>query len=215
MATETAETRRGTRIYHERRSDERHTTIMRFAALRTFAGHHLCIVRDLTSKGAKLQTYGKLQPGASVYLDMQPDEPVAGEVVWSSGEHAGVRFHTKMDVLRTSAIGDSGRRRQVPRFELECSGLVRTSAQSLHVRLRNITLAGAAISNVEGLKMSTPISLSMPDMPPLEAVVSWTDGDVAGLTFKKRLPVDTLAVWIEQHQSLLATGSSYNRRSEV
>jgi hypothetical protein len=126
-----------------------------------------------------------------------------------------VRFHTQLDVLRTSEVRDSGPRQQLPSFELECSGLVRIGAQSFPARVQNISLAGAAVSNVEGLKMSTPILLSMPDMPPLEAVVSWTDGDQAELTFSRRLPVEDLAVWIEQHQSLLATGSSCSRSSEV
>jgi len=52
---------------------------------------------DLSRSGCRLEfVRRRIGPGATVNLDFRAGNPVAGEVVWTDGDHAGVRFHSTL-----------------------------------------------------------------------------------------------------------------------
>ena len=52
------------------------------------------MLMDLSRSGCRLE-FGRhnIGAGATVNLDFRTGKPVGGEVVWTDGAHAGVRFH--------------------------------------------------------------------------------------------------------------------------
>ena len=52
---------------------------------------------DLSRSGCRLEFARRnVDQGATVNLDFQMDKPVGGQVVWTDGAYAGVRFHSAL-----------------------------------------------------------------------------------------------------------------------
>jgi hypothetical protein len=55
------------------------------------------VLVDLSRSGCRLEfARCNIDPGATVNLDFRMGKPVGGEVVWTDGAHAGVRFHSAL-----------------------------------------------------------------------------------------------------------------------
>ena len=52
---------------------------------------------DLSRSGCRLE-FGRhnIDAGATVNLDFRSGKPVGGQVIWTDGAHAGVRFHSAL-----------------------------------------------------------------------------------------------------------------------
>ena len=55
------------------------------------------VLIDLSRSGCRLEfSHRRVDQGATVNLDFQLGQPIGGQVVWTEGAFAGVRFHTAL-----------------------------------------------------------------------------------------------------------------------
>jgi hypothetical protein len=190
---------------HERRIEQRHQSVMKAAAVHSFGGQSLCIIRDMSENGLKLRTFRPFAPGTTVLVELQPNDAMSGVVVWATDGEMGVKLYTPLDVAFTLKP-PGGRRLRFPRFEVDCPVVARFGARTVPGRLRNISTGGVALAVAPGRKLSGTVTLNIPDLPPHNGTVQWNDEDRIGLSFNRRLDVEALAAWIEQHQEFLGAG---------
>ena len=80
----------------ERRYSDRLPTEVGLAC-RVPASPERATLVDLSRSGCRLEFARRnIDPGATVNLDFQIGKPVGGQVVWTDGAHAGVRFHSAL-----------------------------------------------------------------------------------------------------------------------
>ena len=59
-------------------------------------GRTLCKVVDLSTGGARLQTYSALKQGSTIWLTLPGLTPVAANVMWADDFAAGCQFQTAL-----------------------------------------------------------------------------------------------------------------------
>jgi hypothetical protein len=75
---------------------------------------------DLSRSGCRLEfARHNIDAGATVNLDFRTGKPVGGQVVWTDGAHAGVRFHSSLPRLVAIEFGLEQREAQPEGFELD------------------------------------------------------------------------------------------------
>lgn len=80
----------------ERRFSDRLPTEVGLAC-RVPASPERATLIDLSRSGCRLEFARRnIDPGATVNLDFRVGKPVGGQVVWTDGAHAGVRFHSAL-----------------------------------------------------------------------------------------------------------------------
>jgi hypothetical protein len=80
----------------ERRFSDRLPTEVGLAC-RVPASPEQATLVDLSRSGCRLQfTRRNIDPGATVNLDFRIGKPIGGEVMWTDGAYAGVRFHSAL-----------------------------------------------------------------------------------------------------------------------
>jgi PilZ domain-containing protein len=87
---------------------------------------------------------------------------------------------------------DLGKRAEA-RHPMVWRGQIHFSFDSNPVRLRNISTGGALVDVAIDYPVGSEIMLDLGDAGQFDAVVSWTEGDQAGLSFKKPFDVACLA----------------------
>ena len=61
------------------------------------ASPELATLVDLSRSGCRLEFARRnIDPGATVNLDFRTGKPIGGEVVWTDGSYAGVRFYSAL-----------------------------------------------------------------------------------------------------------------------
>lgn len=80
----------------ERRYNDRVPTEVGVSC-RVPASPEKAVLIDLSRSGCRLEFSRKrVDQGATVNLDFQVGQPIGGQVVWTDGPHAGVRFHSAL-----------------------------------------------------------------------------------------------------------------------
>jgi PilZ domain len=57
-------------------------------------------LRNVSPDGALIETSFELAPGADPFLDLGKAGSVFGTIVWSKGNHSGLKFHERFDITR-------------------------------------------------------------------------------------------------------------------
>ena len=189
----------------ERRSSERHTTVLRLAFLHTPRGREGCVVRNISSMGLGARVYRPIGVGATVQAELCPGAMPSGRVAWARGSQVGIAFDEPLDVehvLRTPWTAETGGKSRLPRFDIATPAQARVGANLLGVRILNISQGGARIALQADVKVGADMVVKLPLLPPRPATVRWAGAGCAGICFHEQLPFDTLASWIAQQESL-------------
>ena len=179
-----------------RRSGDRHMTLFRVAALVTPAGRELCLLKNLSAGGALIRAYSDLRESEKVELELKERQKIAGEVSWVRGSDAGIRFDRHIDVLRMLSVDADGAKPRMPRIEVRAFAIVRQGAVLHRAVLSNISQGGLNVECSANLSVGGEVTVSLPGLPPQQAVVRWQEPGCCGIRFNSVLALPVLVEWL-------------------
>lgn len=183
-----------------RRADDRHLTLFRVGSMIVGKRRELCLVKNISAGGALIRAYCKLEPDQRLEVELKEGQRVAGQVNWVRGSDAGITFDRPVDVVDLLKSNSGGPRPRMPRVEVRCVGFVREGAILHRATLHNISQGGVSVEVANPLTVGADVAVSLPGLPPQNAVVRWNDGRRYGITFNTVLPLAGLIEWLHTRQ---------------
>lgn len=176
----------------ENRRAQRYTLMMRVAKLVSPTGEFLCILRDASNTGVRIQAFHPLPPGKTMWLEMPNEQRYEVELVWEQDGHAGLRFINPVEILEV--VNDPGPHGKRPvRLAVQLPALISTSGISAAVVIRNLSQQGAMIECPTHLALEQKLRLESDALPALQATVRWRRSNDYGLSFDQTFRFDELA----------------------
>ena len=185
----------------ERRTAQRHVTLLRIGKIITPHRQELCLIRNISSGGLKAQVYARHAAGNRLTVEMGSDERLAGKIVWVKDAHIGVQFDKEIEVAVILGHRADGRRARPPRLDVACPARLRLDTDLHPVTLRDISQGGAKAALDAAIDPGTTGSIAIDGLQPMGAVVRWCHGGLVGLAFFQPIPLHALATWLEQSQA--------------
>jgi hypothetical protein len=183
----------------ERRTSERQLTVLRVAALHVEGARQLCMVRNVSSGGLRLQVFRPPSVGARVSIALKSGHFLAGGARWARGCHVGVALDAPLDVrdlLSTAWNGAQDRRPRLPRMEVDHAILVRLDARTRAARLCDISQGGAKLEVPGGATLGSSALLLLAEAAAVAGTVRWAAGDAIGIAFHEPLSLRWLSDWL-------------------
>jgi hypothetical protein len=184
----------------ERRTEQRHTSLLRVGKLVTETEQLLCMIRNISSAGAMLKIYQSLEVGSAVEIEVTPDCPVAATVIWVQEDLAGVAFAEKIDVVAAlrggPRMGPYRRVARTPRLRTRRPATMHTDDIECQVVLCDLSLNGAKIETDAELATDVEVALFVDGLQPLTGRVRWCHDLHAGMEFDIPVQMDVLVAWM-------------------
>ena len=95
-------------------------------------------------------------------------------------------------------------RRQLPRYPVQCAARIRIGNRQYAGYIDNISVGGARLRTISPIRRLGEVVLRLPDLPPLQCTLRWTDAYNAGVLFALTLSSEDLARWAESRSAPLA-----------
>jgi hypothetical protein len=183
----------------ERRTQQRHLTILRVGALIVDGTRELCLVRNISAGGVMAHVYRDLPIGTRVEIEIKNDEPLPGKIVWADDANVGIAFDTKIDVpdlLATSKIMGEGKRARRPRVCVDRMAKVRCGAQVAFVHARDVSQGGVKIDTDHPFPVDADVVVTLDGFRPLPGIVRWRREGQCGISFIQVIPIQELCDWL-------------------
>lgn len=183
----------------ERRGELRQITVLRAGILHLKGSKQLCLVRNISSGGLMARVYSSLEVEEILEVELRPGELLAASVTWKNESSVGLKFAVEVDVpnlLATPWVAERHHRPRVPRIAATARCRIREGSRIYTAQLKNISLGGVGLNADVNLAGHTELIVSIPDLPPLRALLRWSDGQAAGLSFAQPLRFESLALWL-------------------
>ena len=181
-------------------------------ALTSGSVRRACAVRKLSAGGAILHCDHDVEIGQRLELELANGEQLAGQVAWRRGGEVGLSFDTQVDVFAFIAqdiVNQPGERRRMPRVELVCPALIEAEGWTELVTSRDVSQGGVKLDVPFALKPELRVVVTLEGLRPVEGVVRWTQGQLAGIAFLPELSWQELMLWLkERRRSAFAQGGA-------
>lgn len=184
----------------DRRTSERHLSLLRVGSLVVEDRHELCLIRNISAGGMMIRAYCDLPLGMPVSIELRQGEPIRGVVRWVENELTGVSFDQAVDVLGLLQLTTDGQRPRMPRIELDCNAWIREGEQVQRVRVLNVSQGGVCIEAHRPLTLDADVVVTMIGLVPVAAVVKWVERTCFGIGFNRKLPLRDLVGWLREQQ---------------
>jgi hypothetical protein len=185
----------------DRRTQQRHLTILRVGALIVDGTRELCLVRNISAGGVMAHVYRQLDVGTRVAVEIKNDDPLPGKVVWEADSSVGIAFDQKIDVpdlLATSKLLGDGRRARRPRVEINRLAKVRCGADVFFVDALDISQGGVKVAVEQDLPIDADVVVTLDGFRPLPAIVRWMRDGQCGISFIQVIPIAELCDWLRR-----------------
>lgn len=162
-----------------------------------------CTIRKLSSAGAMLQLDEEVVEAEGLRLELANGQSLAGRVSWTEEGTAGFLFAEPIDVISTIARNLAAlpaERRSVPRVELHQTICVRRGNQVEFTRSRNLSQGGCGFETDIAVQVGDLVQINFDGLRPLDGVVKWAQGNLAGVAFDEDIPWQLLMPWLRQVQ---------------
>jgi hypothetical protein len=162
-----------------------------------------CAIRKLSAGGAILHCDHDLEIGERLELELMNGEHLAGRVVWRRGSEVGLSFDTQIDVFAIIAqdiVSQPGERRRMPRVELICPALLDVDGRSLPVTTRDVSQGGVKLDVPFPLAAEEKVTVTLDGLRPVDGVVRWSAGNLAGIAFLPELRWQELMLWLKDRR---------------
>ena len=181
----------------DRRLAPRVATIMRVGILHSARGNDLCIVRNISSGGALIDSLSDHRAGEEVVVELKNGARIAGTVAWTGEGKFGIRFEQVVDLAQILADRSAGKgeRARMPRIVLGCAANLRVGPDRYAATILDMTQQGAKIEIGQAIGAGKVV-LDIPGLGTHPAVVKWNRAGRAGLIFEKAILFGELARWL-------------------
>lgn len=177
----------------EQRSAERAPlAVLRAAKLVTQAGEYVCMVRDVSTGGVRIQMFHAVPADDHAFLELGNGEVYPMIRVWTRDRQAGFRFPTPIDVAAFIAEAGKYPRRAI-RLRIRRPGLAYSGGIVRNITLRDLSQTGASFSCRDYLALFQPLVLSIDGLPECSGWVRWRQGQDYGMVFEATCRLDQLA----------------------
>ncbi len=187
-----------------RHGSQRHVTVLKVGRAVVDGQDQLCLVRNMSREGAKLDIYHEVERGQKITIELRSDKVVTGTVRWVGDHAAGIEFDEPVDV---SDMLQGRPQRSVlrklprsPRFLASAHvHLQPEKGPNLTGELVNISLHGLCMETVDEAKTDDHVVARVEGLPARSATVRWVRDGMIGLHFEMPLGFSELARWLEDH----------------
>jgi hypothetical protein len=184
----------------ERRTGERHLSLLRVGALMIGERRELCLIRNISGGGMMIRPYSIIAEGTRLSIELKHGDSVSGVARWSSDMLVGVEFDRPIDVLALLTPAGDGPKPRMPRIDVSCSALLRHDGDVYRVELVNISQGGICVSTTADLTLDGDVVVSPPGLHSAAGVVKWKEGDQYGIGFNRVYPVHELMGFLKDQQ---------------
>lgn len=188
-----------------RHGSERYMTVLKVGRAVVDGQDQLCLVRNMSCEGAKLDIYHDVEQGQKITIELRSDKVVTGTVRWVGDHAAGIEFDTPVDV--SDMIQQRPQRSVLrklprsPRFVAQAHAhLQHDKGQTISGELVNVSLHGLCIETVDEARVDDHMIARIEGLPPRSATVRWVRDGMVGLHFDMPMGFSELARWLENHQ---------------
>lgn len=186
----------------DRRGGERHLTLFRVGTLMVGERRELCLIKNISAGGAMLRLYtGGLSLGQSLTVELKCGQPLSGKVAWVSEPNVGLEFDAPIDVVAMLTQNEDGPRPRMPRIECSSFATIREGASIFRGRACDISQGGVKVETPVLFAANAEVVVTLPGLPPQPAVVRWSDGGHAGITFNRLLSLPVLIEWLRSKRN--------------
>jgi hypothetical protein len=193
----------------ERRSGERHLSLLRVGALMIGDRRELCLIRNISAGGMLIRAYSNIESGTRLSVELKHGEAVSGVARWIGDECVGISFDSPIDVLAIISNSDEGQRPRMPRIEVHCTAWVREEATVHRMKATNISQGGVRVEGNAVLPVGVDVIVTLNGLPPQPGLLRWKDGSSYGITFNSVIALSDLVAWLhEQRERPRAAGGS-------
>ena len=180
----------------ERRTGERHLSLLRVGTLTIGDRRELCLIRNISAGGMLIRPYREIDAGTRVAIELKQGEPILGTARWTRDECVGVSFDDPIDVLTLLTASEDGPRPRMPRVEVDCTAWVRVGARVHRARALDISQGGLKISYRGLLPVKAEVVVSIAGLDPCHGVIRWNADGTCGITFNRVIPLPVLVAWL-------------------
>ena len=174
-------------------------------ALTSGSVRRACSIRKLSAGGAILHCDHDVEIGERLELELMNGEHLAGRVVWRRGGEVGLSFDAQIDVFAIIAqdiVSQPGERRRMPRVETVCPALLDVDGRSRPVMTRDVSQGGVKLEVPFPLVPEQKVMVTLDGLRPVEGVVRWSTGNLAGIAFLPELKWQELMLWLKDRRKL-------------
>ena len=191
----------------ERRDGERHLTLFRVGSIIVDDRRELCLIKNVSAGGMLIRAYSRLEPGASVAIELKQGEIIDARVNWAKDDCAGIEFNEPVDVIDLLATSMDGPRPRMPRIEVCCIASVRQDGSVYGMRARDVSQGGINVDSERVLKIGADVVVTLPGLSPVQGVVRWKEAGSYGITFNRLLALSDVVGWLQDQRELLKKAS--------
>ncbi len=175
----------------DRRKTRRHVTTRKVSKLVRNCGDELCILRNLSTHGAKADVTKIYHVNEKVLLHLRRNEFVGARVAWVGSKSIGMEFYDPIahDVVLAN-LCDEEKRAGGPRVEILTNATMLLGTDRHDVLVGDLSQKGARLLGNHKLRSGHLICLELGSIGPIPAEVRWSDATKAGILFN-----DPLALW--------------------
>jgi hypothetical protein len=173
-------------------------------ALTSGSVRRACSIRKLSAGGAVLHCDHDVEIGERLELELMNGEQLAGRVAWRRGGEVGLSFDTQIDVFAIIAqdiVSQPGERRRMPRVELACAALLDVAGRSHPATARDVSQGGVKLDVPFPLAAEEKVTVTLDGLRPVEGVVRWSAGSLAGIAFLPELRWQELMLWLKERRN--------------
>lgn len=197
-------TTEGTPPADRRQGSERYVTVLKVGRAVVDGHDQLCLVRNMSREGAKLDIYHEVERGQKITIELRSDKVVTGTVRWVGDHAAGIEFDGPVDV--TDMLQGRPQRSVLrklprsPRFLAQAHvHLQPEKGANIAGELVNISLHGLCMETVDDAKVDDHVVARVEGLPARSSTVCWVRDGMIGLHFDMPMGFSELAHWLESH----------------
>lgn len=176
----------------ELRDAPRFTLLLRCAKLIVDGREYVCVLRDASDSGAKLRLFHPMPEGRVLELEMPDGSRHVFDLVWERDDHAGIRFHDRVNV-RELLDDHADRPRRQLRIQVANKARLAAHGELRDGRLVNISQQGACIESDAPLRLREKVRIEAEGLPVIHARVCWRRAPLFGLVFETGFQLEELA----------------------
>ena len=181
----------------DRRDGERHMTLYRVGSILVENRRELCLIKNISAGGMMIRLYCSVAEGTAVTIELKSGQPIRGQVSWVRDQQAGVTFDEPIDVIDILSASMAGPRPRMPRIETDCHAMLRDGANTLRVKVCDISQGGVKIACETIIPRGADVILTLPGVDPQPGIACWVEDGFAGISFNRLIPLDELVGWLQ------------------
>lgn len=185
----------------ERRTGARHISVLRVARGVWDGRDQLCVVRNISAAGVMLECLRAPTVGQTLAIELRSDKQMRGVVRWAKDNHVGVELEDAIDVERMLKEERGALLRvrpRAPRFVRTAPMRLIVDGETIAGQVVDISTTGVSCRTEAPVPKGQPVVAAIDGVAVTNALVRWTRGDVAGVSFEKPLPWRPFQLWLDR-----------------